>query len=262
MKAAAFAVSAVLASSLLAGCTAGAPPGPHPSAPHGVDLTSVSGSDLGNGRPQVGFDGPMVRRRVVIAIHPGTDADLEKLRAALSAAADSLGLALSPMPPDVLGAALLQHSVPEIVVALPSDATIDDGGELANLAFGPDLSFPGLDHVHLAQVLVHDIRFTVNSANPGALSEAIAREGILSDALGNYGTDAREGGLEVGYTGPLLSDKTIEAVRVGIASVADCAPADVKVSARSDTGAGVDMEREPMEDAVPEGANHSTHGGG
>lgn len=257
MKASALAVSVVLASSLLTGCTSGAPPGPHPSAPLDVALTSVSGSDLGNGRPQVSFDGLMVRRRIVVALHPAPDTDLEKLRTALSSAADSLGLALSRMSPDVLGASLLQHTVPEIIVALPSDATIGDGGELVNLAFGPGLSFPGLDHVHVAPVLVHDIRFTVSSADPHALSEAVAREGILSDALGNYDTDARDGELELSYTGPLLSDKTIEAVRVGIASGAGGTPEDVKVSARSDTGAGVDMEKEPAEAAV---AGEPVHG--
>ncbi|MDQ0673889.1 hypothetical protein QFZ36_001450 [Pseudarthrobacter siccitolerans] len=260
MKGSVLAVSVVLVSSLLTGCTAGAPPGPHPSGPLDVSPTSVSGSDLGNGRPQVSFDGLMVRRRIVVALHPAPDSDLEKLRTALSSAADSLGVALSRMSPDVLGAGLLQHTVPEIIVALPGDATIDDGGELVNLAFGPDLSFPGLDHVHVAQVLVHDLRFTVSSADPGALSEAIALEGILSDALGNYDTDAGDGELELSYTGPLLSDKTIEAVRIGIASGAGSAPEDVKVSARLDTGTGVDMEKEPAEAAAAAFDRNPVHG--
>ena len=260
MKASVLAASVVLASSLLTGCTAGAPPGPHPSAPFDVSLTSGSRSELGNGRPQVSFDGLMVRRRTVVALHPIPDSDPEKLRTALSSAADGLGLALSRMSPDVLGADVLEHTVPQIVVALPSDATIDDGGELVNLAFGPDLSFPGLDHVHVAQVLVHDLRFTVSSADPGALSEAIALEGILSDALGNYDINTRDGELELSYTGPLLSDKTIEAVRIGIASGAGSAPEDVKVSARSDTGAGVDMEKEPAEAAAAAVAGEPVHG--
>ncbi|MCO4262568.1 hypothetical protein NG697_06450 [Pseudarthrobacter sp. MDT3-26] len=256
MKAAAVAVSVVLASSLLAGCTAGAPPG-SPSDPSGAVLTSGSGSELGNGRPQVSYDGLMVRRRIVVAIHPAPDADLVTLSAALSSAAGSLGLAVSPISPDVLGANVLQHTVPELIVALPSDATIDDGGELVNLAFGHDLAFPGLDHVHVAQVLVHDLRFTASSANPGALAEAIALEGILADALGNYDTHASDGELELGYTGPLLSDKTVEAVRLGVARAAGNTADDVKVAPRSGTGTGVDMDKEPADASV---AREPVHG--
>ncbi|MHA7299674.1 hypothetical protein [Pseudarthrobacter sp. MDT1-22] len=256
MKAAAVAVSVVLASSLLAGCT-GAPPGSRPTDPSGVVLTSGSGSELGNGRPQVSYDGLMVRRRIVVAIHPAPDADLVTLSAALSSAAGSLGLAVSPISPDVLGANVLQHTVPELIVALPSDATIDDGGELVNLAFGHDLAFPGLDHVHVAQVLVHDLRFTASSANPGALAEAIALEGILADALGNYDTHASDGELELGYTGPLLSDKTVEAVRLGVARAAGNTADDVKVAPRSGTGTGVDMDKEPADASV---AREPVHG--
>lgn len=256
MKAAAVAVSVVLVSSVLAGCTAGAPPGSRPSDSSGVVLTSGSGSELGNGRPQVSYDGLMVRRRIVVAIHPAPDADLDRLRAALSSAAGSLGLALSQISPDVLGASVLQHTVPELIVALPSDATSADGGELVNLAFGHDLAFPGLDHVHGVQVLVHDLRFTVSSDNPRAVAEAIALEGILADALGNYDTQVGDRELELSYTGPLLSDKTVEAVRGGIARGAGNAPDDVKVAPRSDTGVGVDMENEPTEPSVAEDPSH------
>ena len=256
MKAAAVAVSVVLASSLLAGCTAGAPPGPRPSDPSGVVLTSESGSELGNGRPQVSHDGLMVRRRIVVAIHPAPDADLDKLRTALNSAAGSLGLAVSPISPDVLGARVLQHTVPELIVALPGNATIADGGELVDLAFGHDQAFPGLDHVHVAQVLVHDLRFTVSSPNPGTVAEAIALEGILADALGNYDTRVGDGELEFAYTGPLLSDKTVEAVRRGVARAAGNSPDNVKVAPRSGTGTGVDMAKEPAEAAAAEEPVH------
>lgn len=248
MKATAVAVSVVLASSLVAGCTAGAPPGTLPSGQSDEVLTS--GSELGNARPHVSWDGLLVRRRVVVAIHPAPDADLGKLRSALSAAAGTLGLAVSQISPDVLGAGVLQHTVPELIVALPADATIADGGDLVDRAFGPDQAFPGLDHVHVAQVLVHDLLFTVSSAGPGAVAEAIALEGILADALGNYDTHAGEGELELGYTGPLLSDKTVEAVRRGVARASGNTADAVKVAPRSVTGTGVDMAREPAEAAV------------
>jgi hypothetical protein len=198
----------------------------------------------------------MVRRRIVVAIHPAQDAELDKLRAALTSAAGTLGLAVSPISPDVLGASVLQHTVPELIVALPGDATIADGGELVDLAFGHDQACPGLDHVHVAQVLVHDLRFTVSSANPGAVAEAIALEGILADALGNYDTRVGDGELELAYTGPLLSDKTVEAVRRGVARAAGNTADDVKVAPRSGKGAGVDMAKEPAEAAAAEEPVH------
>lgn len=256
MQATAVVVSVVLASSLVAGCTAGAPPGSPPSGQSAAVLSSGAGSDRGNSRPPVSYDGLMVRRRIVVAIHPAADADLGKLRAALSSAAGSLGLAVSQISPDVLGASVLQHTVPELIVALPGDATTADGGELVDLAFGQDQAFQGLDHVHVAQVLVHDLRFTVSRATPEALAEAIALEGILADALGNYDTRTGDGELELGYTGPLLSDKTVEAVRRGIARAAGNAADDVKVAPRSETGTGVDMAKEPAEAAAAEEPVH------
>ncbi len=39
-------------------------------------------------------------------------------------------------------------------------------------------------------MLVHDLRFTVRAADPAALTAALAREGILADALGSYSTSS------------------------------------------------------------------------
>ena len=256
MKAVAVAVSVVLASALLAGCTSAAP-GPHPTLPPAVSLTG-SESDLGNDRPPVSYDGLMVRRRIVVAVHPGPDADLGKLRAALVSAAGGLGLAISPISPDVLGASVLEHTVPELIVALPEDATIDVGGKLVDLAFGHDQGFPGLEHVHVEKVLVHDLRFTVRSSAAGDLGEAIAVEGILADALGNYDALAGDDVLELSYTGPLLSDKTVEAVRAGVARAAGNTADDVKVAPRSGTGTGVEMDMEPAEAAAARGRGART----
>lgn len=255
MRAAAGAISAVLASALLAGCTSGAPPGPDTSSPPVVSRTGTL-SDRGNDRPPVSYDGLMVRRRVVVAVQPAQDAQLEKLRAALSSAAGRLVLALSPVSPDVLSARVLQETVPRLVVALPADATVADGGRLVNLAFGQDLAFPGLEDVHVTQVLVHDLRFTASSANPGALAEAIEREGILADALGNYDTRAGDSELEFSYTGPLLSDKTVQAVRAGVAHAAGNTPDDVTVAPRVATGTGVDMDKEPADASVSPETGH------
>ncbi len=60
----------------------------------------------------------------------------------------------------------------------------------------------GPKHFHVLQVLVHDLRFSIDTANPAALSAAVDREGILSDALGNYDTNVGNGVLSIDYTGP------------------------------------------------------------
>ena len=78
-------------------------------------------------------------------------------------------------------------------------------------------ALPGVQDYEVASVLVHDLRFTVTVSDPPALAAAIAREGILTDALGSYSTSGRGGRLEITYTGPLLSDALVEVVRGGIA---------------------------------------------
>jgi hypothetical protein len=85
----------------------------------------------------------------------------------------------------------------------------------------------------------------VNAVNPAALSAAVDREGILSDALGNYDTTAKDGELSIGYTGPLLGDELVETVREGIARHAHVAASAIAVGPRSTAGSGVDMRTEP-----------------
>jgi hypothetical protein len=65
-----------------------------------------------------------------------------------------------------------------------------------------------------------------------------------------------DGELEFAYTGPLLSDKTVEAVRRGVARAAGNSADDVKVAPRSETGTGVDMAKEPAEAAAAEEPVH------
>jgi hypothetical protein len=92
---------------------------------------------------------------------------------------------------------------------------------------------------------VHDLRFAVRTTSPAALEESIAKEGILSDALGNYSTTLRTGEFDVTYTGPLLSDELINSVQNGMARAAHTKPEAVTVSSRSTAGVGVDMANEP-----------------
>ncbi len=204
-----------------------------------------TGSDVGNGRPAVTHDGLMVRRRAVIAVHPAPEADLGSVRLALDQAAARSGLQLFAISPNVLDPAVLDHLVPELIVALEPEASRADAERLAERAFGPEASYPGVEHVHVASVLVHDLRFTLASAVPGPLAESITAEGILSDALGTYDTSLEGGAVAVSYTGPLLSDALVEAVREGMARSGGVTSSEVTVTPRSPTGEGVDLSKEP-----------------
>ncbi len=229
----------------------------------GEIVADDGGSDLGNGRPQVTYDGLMVRRRMVIAIRPPANADIAVLRNDLDHAATRRHTVLSPLSASVLDPALLERLAPELVVALPAGTTKVDAERLIDPA-SPDgrrITHEARDY-DVVPVLVHDLRFTVNAADPAALSGAIRREGILSDALGNYTTTLGTHKLDIAYTGPLLSDHLVESVRDGIARPANIAPGAVTVSPRSTTGVGVDMATEPA--PAPEvitaspGHQHST----
>ena len=207
------------------------------------------GQDLGNGRPEVSYDGLMVRRRVVIAVHSGLDANLEGVRAELDAAAAARTITLEAIPPTVLEPAVLQHVTPELIVALPVGTTLDDGQALVDHVFGDgageETKKMGAEHFHVLPALVHDLTFTVRTPDPAALSASVDREGILSDALGNYGTAVDGGKVAFSYTGPLLGDGTVESVRAGVARQAHVAASAVAVGPRSLAGAGVDMAAEP-----------------
>jgi len=243
----------------LGGCTAGATT-TSTAAPSGA-VTPNEGADVGNDRPRVTYDGLMVRRRVVIAIHTTPDANLTSLRKEMDEAATSAHTTLSGIAPTVLDAALLERLSPELTLSLPAGRTIADARTLINPAAMRSGSFPEVQEYDVASVLVHDLRFTVSSADPAVLAEAIAREGILSDALGNYSTTLGSGELDITYTGPLLSDDLVESVRVGIGRGAGTEPAAVTVSPRSTTGAGVDMAKEPaLAPLVAEASTAHNHG--
>ena len=208
-------------------------------------------------------DGLMVRRRAVIAVHPAPDAGTGKPRARLEQTAAAGGLVLSDIPPDVLEPAILEHLSPELILALPAGSNREDAEKLAEKAFGPEGSYPGVEHVHVTSVLVHDLQFSVAAADPAALADSIAEEGILSDALGNYGTSLDAGAVTVSYTGPLLSDVLVESVRNGMARGAGVDAATVTLAPRSATGEGVEMSLEPEPapepEATPEDSGTHSH---
>ncbi len=238
-------VTAVLIAFALSGCTAVATPPTGTPISTGLIGSAETGTDAGNDRPIVTFDGLMVRRRVVIAIHSTPDADVTALRTVLDKAANQSQTNLIDISPDVLDPASLEHFVPELIVALPAGSTVAEAGELVDRAYFQDPAVSEVDHYHVAEVLVHDLRFAVRATSPAALEESIAKEGILSDALGNYSTTLRAGELDVTYTGPLLSDELINSVQNGMARAAHTKPEAVIVSSRSTAGVGVDMANEP-----------------
>ena len=243
------AVPVVLLAFTLTGCTTGdaattsTTATDRPSAVVVADKGS-GGYDLGNDRPQVTNDGLMVRRRVVIAIHPTPGADLVSLRKALDTAATRGQTSLTSIPRGVLDPALMEPVAPEMALVLPPGKTLADARRLIDPTLKSRRSLD-VERYDVAAVLVHDLRFRVNSAKPAALAEAIAREGILSDALGNYTTTLGRHRLDITYTGPLLSDDLVESARGGIARRANVQPAAVIVSPRTTTGVGVDLAKEP-----------------
>jgi len=243
-------VSMLLLGFALSGCTVAAttttvPTSKTTSQPSVGVEAAEAGSDVGNNRPQVSYDGLMVRRRVVIAIHPTASADLTSLRKELDLAATRLHTTLSTISLSVLDPAVLEGLSPQLAVALPAGETLADARRLIDPAPAKGRAFPEVAEYKVASVLVHDLRFTAHSANPARLAKDIAREGILSDALGNYTTTMGRRELDITYTGPLLSDDLVTSVRGGIARRAGIEPAAVSVSPRSVTGVGVDMAKEP-----------------
>jgi hypothetical protein len=248
----------LLLTSALAGCSVGATStvadGATASAAARSDPAEASeaGTDVGNGRPQVTHDGLMVRRRVVIAILPTPGADVVSLREQLDRAAAGRHTTLTDISPSVLDPADQERLAPDLTVVLPAGATVADGRKLIDPSTSARAAFPDVQDYLVAPVLVHDLRFTVKATNPPVMAAAIAREGILADALGDYSTSADSGRLDITYTGPLLSDDLVEQVRRGIARGEGVQPSSVTVSPRSTTGVGVDMDKEPAPAPVVE----------
>ncbi|MCB5274947.1 hypothetical protein BJG92_02485 [Arthrobacter sp. SO5] len=238
--------------------TSQTPDAPAGDAATGEAVSLEDGKDVGNGRPASSHDGLMVRRRTVIAVHQAEGTDPGSLRQRLDEAASQQGIELTDISPMVLDALLLDHLVPDVIVALPAGRSHEDADRLAELAFGQEGTNPAVEHVHIGEALVHDLAFTLAVEDPAALAAAIAGEGILSDALGNYEESLDGGALTIGYTGPLLSDELVESVRDGMARSGGKAPADVGLAPRSPSGDGVDLSKEPAPDAV-EGADDSGH---
>lgn len=241
-------VSAVLLSFGVSACTAETPSVDTSAA---APATPADGSDIGNGRPVVTFDGQLVRRRVVLAL-TGADASPAAVRPALERAASRFGMDLTDLPATVLDPGQLDESFPVLTVALPEGRTDTDGRAL--LGGTVETAALPADSVRLATVLVHDLAFRVTTEDPETVGRSVDAEGILSDVLGAYELEPGEEELAVGYTGPLLSDDSIDAVRVGMGRAAGTDPSDVEVLPRTTTGEGVRLSE------VPPSSERSGHG--
>jgi len=251
---------ALLSCVLLGGCTAGAPaPLPARSASaSALDALSGAGSgDIGNGRPTVSYDGPLVQRRVVLAVQTAADADASVLRAGLERRAAGARLTLSDTSPDTLPPGVLEQAVPQLTLLLPAGSTEDDARGIID-ASGRG-AHPSAQYFVLT-VLVHDIVFEVASTDPAALADAIALEGILADALGNYDTVLGTDTVKVVYLGTLLGDDVVESVRGAMARPAGTMPMRVAVAAGTPGAEGVDVaaEPEPKPVTLAGGASHDS----
>lgn len=243
MRRVAAATLAALLALLLGGCSAAADGAP--DRPDGQGAASGQHvSDVGNERPEVGYDGLMVRRRVAVAFHLERGTDPAAVGRQARRAGRLRGWPLLDVPPGVLDAALLEHLVPEVVLLFPENATTIDADRVLR-----SRRIPGVDHTHTVPVLVHDLRLAVRTGHSRAARRALDREGVLTDLLGHYDTVAGTGSLDVLYTGPLLGDALVEDAADALGRAAG-APATIHP--RSDRGAGVDMSREPRPDPVPD----------
>jgi len=251
---------ALLSCVLLSGCTAGAPTAlsARSASPGAPAAASGAGSgDIGNGRPTVSYDGPLVQRRVVLAVHTGADVDAPVLRAGLEQRAAGANLTLSDTSPDTLPPGVLEQAVPQLTLLLPAGSSEDDARGIID-ASGPSANPPA--QYFVLTVLVHDVVFEVASTDPAALADAIAREGILSDALGNYDTVLGTDTVKVVYLGTLLGDEMVESVRSAMARPAGTTPTLVTVAAGTPGAEGVDVaaEPEPKPVTLAGGASHDS----
>lgn len=244
---------------VLSGCIAGATSTPPAVQRPQALAVAEARSDIGNDRPLVSFDGLMIRRRTVVAVHVPANTDLGAVRRHLDRAATSRHTTLSPISASVLDPVPLERLAPNLVLALPAGATPTVGRRLMSRALR-DPRWNDIIRRHgVLSVLVHDLRFTVSAVHPAEVARAIAREGILSDALGNYTAVPGIEKLDILYTGPLLGDDVVHAVQVGMARPAFVSPSTVVIAPRSLTGRGVHLADEPTPTPVEISALPSHH---
>ncbi|AEV88255.1 hypothetical protein ACWT_7245 [Actinoplanes sp. SE50] len=199
---------------------------------------AVISDDAGDEIATTTFDGPMVRKRAALAVHPAKGADRAHIAAELRTAATAAGIGeLTDATFAVFSADLLRYLVPEVTLVLPEGITVQRAEAFMRDHQPDDVAF------YVAQtVLVHDVTFAVVTGGvaPAEAQRREDAEGILSDSLNHYVTTVQPAGLTVRYFGALLSDGQIGAVRTAMARAAGTTADRVSVAA-SEPGAGVDL---------------------
>lgn len=204
-------------------------------------VATVATDDAGDGYATTTFDGPMVRRRAAIAIHPvaGADEALIARQLAAAAKAEKVG-PLTEATFAVFSEEMLQYLVPELTFVLPEGVSVQDAEVVMR-----DHRFTGVSFHLVQQVLVHDLTFAVVPAAgvlPAAVKAALDREGILADSLNRHVTQVQPAGVTVRYFGALLSDSQLLAVREAMGRAAQV-PADRVAVEATSSGAGVDLSQ-------------------
>jgi hypothetical protein len=211
----------------------------YPAAEPPTPVAHVVVGDKGDGLAGTSFDGPMVRRRAAIAIHPGPGADRAAIARELRAlAAEAKIGSLTDASFAVFSEDMLEYLVPEMTFVLDEDVRVYDAE-----AFMRDHQPASVAFYLVQPVLVHDLTFGVVPADgvpPARVSQRQDAEGVLGDSLNHYVTDVQPDGVTVRYFGAVLGDAQIAAVRESMGRAAGV-PADrVHVTANL-PGPGVDL---------------------
>jgi hypothetical protein len=212
----------------------------HRPEPVEIAVSTPILGDSGDEQATTSFDGPMVRKRVAVAIHPAKNADLAHIRAELQAVATAKGSVgkLTEATFAVFSENMLEYLVPELTFVLPEGVSVSRAEALMRDHQPADVAF------YVVQpVLVHDLTFAVvpgAGVTPAQARTAQDSEGILSDSLNHYVTTVQPAGVTVSYFGAVLSDETIGTVRDAMGRAAKVAPDRIQVSA-NEPGPGVDL---------------------
>ncbi|RZU49385.1 hypothetical protein EV385_1135 [Krasilnikovia cinnamomea] len=209
--------------------------------------------DAGDELATTSYDGPMLRLRAAIGIHPVKGADRRQIARDLRAAAKRDGYGeLTDATFAVFDKGLLETVVPELTLVLPEGASAGDADR-----FMRDHQPATVGFYTARPVLVHHLTFAVVPAagvTPAQAQAAEDAEGVLSDSLNSYVTTVQPAGLTVRYFGAVLSDGQIEAVRQAMGRAARV-PAERVAVAASEPGPGVDLAH-GMPDLTKHGGGH------
>lgn len=219
-------------------------------------VAAVVVDDAGDDQATTSFDGPMVRRRAAIAIHPVAGADRGHITAELQAAARAAKIGeLAPATFAVFSEEMLNYLVPEMTFVAPEGVAVSATEAMMRDHQPKDVAF------YLVQpVLVQDLTFAVipgDGVNPRKVRARADREGVLTDSLGSYRTLVQRAGVTVRYFGAILSDGTIQTVREALGRAAEVPAERVQVSP-NEPGPGVDLA-DGLPHLTDDESTHHTH---